>query len=89
MPVFQRNHEEENIVSRVSLSDIELTEADSGVTFSNIFLAIEAKLRRILESKVIRYRHQVLVDSFVTGVQSLLRLGERKPTKRIGLAPFR
>lgn len=42
---------------------------------------IEAKPRRLLASKDIRYRDRFLVDSFVTGVKSLLCLGVRKPTK--------
>lgn len=82
MPVFQGKHKVGNVVSRVGLSDIGLAKADSGIIFSNTFLDIEAKPRRLLASKEIKYRDRFLVDSFVTGAQSLFCLGVRKPTKR-------
>lgn len=82
MQVFQGKHKVGNVVSRVGLSDIGLAQVDNGLIFSNTFLDIEAKPRRLLASKDIRYRDRFLVDSFVTGVQSLFCLGVRKPTKR-------
>lgn len=87
MPVFQGKNKVGNVVSRVGLSDIGLAQVDDGVIFSNTFLDIEAKPRRLLASKDIRYRDRFLVDSFVTGLQSLLCLGVRKTTKRN--APFK
>ena len=82
LPVFQGKNKVGNVVSRVGLSDIGLAKVDDGVIFSNTFLDIEAKPRGLLASKDIRYRDRFLVDSFVTGLQSLLCLGIRKPTKR-------
>lgn len=82
MPVFQTKHRVGNVVSRVGLSDIGLAQVDDGVIFSNTFLDIEAQPRRLLASKDIRYRDRFLVDSFVTGGQSLFCLGVRKPAKR-------
>lgn len=81
MPVFQGKNKVGNVVSRVGLSDVGLAQVDDGVIFSNTFLDIEAKPRRLLASKDIRYRDRFLVASFATGVQSLLCLGVRKPTK--------
>ena len=82
MPVFQGKNKVGNVVSQVGLSDIGLAQVADGVIFSNTFLDIEAKPRRLLALKDIRYRDRFLVDSFVRGVQSLLCLGVRKPTKR-------
>lgn len=82
MPVFQAKHKIGNVVSRLGPSDIGLAQVDNGVIFSNTFLDIEAKPRRLLVSKEIKLRDRFLVDYFVTGVQSLLCLGVRKPTKR-------
>lgn len=82
MPVFQGKNKVGNVVSRMGLSDIGLAQVDDGVIFSNTFLDIEAKQRRLLASKDISYRDRFLVDSFVTGVQLLSCLGVRKPTKR-------
>ena len=76
------DHGAGTLSSQVSLSDIGLAQVADGVIFSNTFLDIEAKPRRLLVSKDSRYRDRFLVDSFVTGVQSLLCLGVRKPTKR-------
>lgn len=84
MPVFQGKHKVGNIVPRVGLSDIGLAQTESGIIFSNIFLDIEAKPRRLLASKEIKYRDRsiFLVDSFVTGPQSLFCFGVRKSIKR-------
>ena len=68
MPVFQGKHKVINVVSRVGLFDIRLAQVDDGVIFSNTFLDIEAKPRRLLALKDIRYRDRFFVDSFVTGI---------------------
>lgn len=64
--VFQKKNQVRNIVSWVDLSNISFAKVDNKTIFSNIFLDIEAKSRRLLVSKNIRYQDRFLIDSFIT-----------------------
>lgn len=70
------------VSERIGETDVALAKLHPGVKFENRFMDIKADAKTFILSDQVKYRDQVLFDSFTTGKQKLLLLGWRFERQR-------